>query len=118
MLAITLAALLSLACGGGTLTGNGPTVSRNALAPTDVTLVHARSGETSSLAVYAVKRGETKPTFWSSTATDDMTAVTATSHVYMGSRQSPYYEKAPFYYGANGLHVAVPRPDFVPLPDR
>lgn len=110
-------ALLSLAC-GGTLPGSGTAVNRNALAPEDVILVYARSGETSPLAVYAVKRGETKPTLWPSTATDEMTAVTAVSHVYMGSRQSPYYEKTPFYYGANGLHVAVPRPDFVPLPDR
>lgn len=111
-------ALLSLACGGGTLTGSGPAVNRNALEPTDVILVHARSGETSPLAVYAVKRGETKPTLWPSIETDEMTAVTAVSHVYMGNRQFPYYDQTPFYYGANGLHVAIPRPDFVPLPDR
>ncbi|MBX3059911.1 MAG: PD40 domain-containing protein [Anaerolineae bacterium] len=111
-------ALLSLACGGGALTGSGPAVNRNALAPEDIILVYARSGETSPLAVYAVKRGEAKPALWSSIGTDDMTAVTAVSHAYMGHRQFPYYDKTPFYYGANGLHVAVPRPDFVPLPDR
>ncbi len=111
-------ALISLACGGGALTSSGPAVNRDYLAPHDVILVHARSGDGGATAVYAVKRGESEPTLWPSTLTDDLTAVTTVSHVYMGHRRFPYYDKTPFFYGVNGLHVALPLPEHTPLPDR
>lgn len=111
-------AFISLACGGGALTSSGPAVNRDYLALHDVILVHARSGDGGATAVYAVKRGESEPTLWPSTLTDDLTAVTTVSHVYMGHRRFPYYDKTPFYYGVNGLHVALPLPEYTPLPDR